>query len=82
MSKQEMETAKKHFRETAEQKCKCEQVKANKDSKPEEFTECVQEYERRVRYMTSFFDVVKPSDAERKEAAKAGDEVAANCKIN
>lgn len=81
LSQQEMNAAKKHFADTAEQKCKCDQIKAKKDSKPEEFSACVREYDQRVRYMQSFFEVVKPSDSERKEAAKAGEAITAACKI-
>jgi hypothetical protein len=79
ISKQEMETAKKHFAGSAEQKCKCDRIKSQKDYKQDEYGACVREYEDRVRYMKSFFDVVKPSDSERKEAAKAGEAVTAAC---
>jgi hypothetical protein len=79
LSKKEMETAKKHFATVAESQCKCKQIKAKKDAQPNEYGECVAMLERNTRYMTMFFDVVKPSASERKEAAKAGDEIRANC---
>ena len=82
MSSAEMETAKKHFRETAELQCKCDKIKAQKDSKPEDYSTCVRDYESAVKYMKDFFDVVKPTDSQRSEASKAGDEVIAGCKKN
>lgn len=81
LSQQEMETAKKHFAEAAEQQCKCGKIKAQKDYSEGEYSACVREYEQRVKYMNAFFEVTKPSDSERAEAAKAGDAVTAACKI-
>ncbi|MFO1469640.1 MAG: hypothetical protein U1F27_01210 [Turneriella sp.] len=80
MSAKEMETAKKHFADTAVQQCKCDQIKGQKDHKAEEYSACVREYEEKVRYMKSFFDVVQPSEGQRKEAAKAGESITAACK--
>jgi len=80
LSEQEMTVAKKHAADIAEQQCKCDQLKSQKDVKPADYSECVREFERRVRYQKSFYDVVKPSDGERKTAAAAGDAVTAACK--
>jgi len=80
LSQKEMETAKKHFAEAAEQQCKCDKIKAQKDFSQNDYSACVREYEQRVKYMEAFFEVTKPSSGERAEAAKAGDAVTAACK--
>lgn len=80
LSETEMATAKKHATEIAEQQCKCDQLKTQQDKKAAEYSECVREFERRVKYQKMFYDVVKPSDKERKTAAAAGEAVTAACK--
>lgn len=79
LSQQEKETAKKHFITVAETECKCKQIKAQKDAKPNEYGDCVRTLEQNTKYMTMFFDVAKPSASERQEASKAGDEIKAKC---
>lgn len=80
LSQNEKEVARKHFIGIAEQKCACDKIKATKGHKPETFSECVREYETKVKAMKLFFEVVQPSDSERKSAGVAGDEITRNCK--
>lgn len=80
MSGKEMETAKKHFSDAATKQCECTKIKTSADFNQEAFAQCTREYEDIVRYMNAFFDVVKPSDAEKKEAASVAESIQQNCK--
>ena len=81
LSQAEKETARKHFKDVAEQRCACEALKNSANSEPEKLRECTEELNRRTRYMEAFFDVVKPSSRERSEAAKDGDAILAGCGV-
>ncbi len=75
MSGKEMETAKKHFSDAATKQCECTKMKSSPDFNQESYSRCTREYEDIVRYMNAFFDVVKPSDSEKKEAASAAESI-------
>lgn len=75
LSTSEMENAKKLSIAIAESECECKKLKAS----GQPITECVENYERNVRYLTNFYDVVKPSDSERKQASAAADEIKSKC---
>ena len=75
LSTSEMENAKKLSIAIAESECECKKIKASGQST----AECTENFERNVRYLTSFYEVVKPSDSEIKQASTAADEIRNKC---
>ncbi|MBK6605191.1 MAG: hypothetical protein IPO06_12590 [Leptospiraceae bacterium] len=75
LSTSEMENAKKLSIAIAESECECRKIKESGQST----AECTENFARNVRYLTNFYDVVKPSDSERKQASTAADEIRSKC---
>ena len=75
LSTSEMENAKKLSIAIAESECECKKIKASGQS----IAECKEIFERNVRYLTIFFDVVKPSESEKKQASAPADEIRSKC---
>ncbi len=75
LSTSEMENAKKLSIAIAESECECKKIKASGQS----IAECTEIFERNVRYLTNFYDVVKPSDSEKRKASAAADEIRSKC---
>ena len=75
LSTSEMENATKLSIAIAESECECKKIKAS----GQPITECVEIYERNVRYLTNFYEVVKPSDSEKKKASAPADEIRSKC---
>jgi hypothetical protein len=75
LSTSEMENAKKLSIAIAESECECKKIKASGQS----ITECTEIFERNVRYLNNFYEVVKPSESEKKQASAPSDEIRSKC---